>query len=316
MKKLLAFLLMTAMILSLAACAGDEVEPEGHNRREREERPETPESNEPPTDDEPVLPPDEPDEEDIPEEAFTLPENLLLLEMIGYYFNEEGSIILGNWETECPFDLYREYFFGTWDGDESWGRAWIIDDSEKNNMGGWFVGTYRVGDVLLEVSHVQVEGGISWIDMNQPDIMYATGGGHLGDGEYIMHVNGIERYRISVLTRTDAPVNEPENGFLSYLRQLEMAEKYGIDIAMLSDIEDFADYQLWRDSYYCYKPIYLISEEPEKLVLKTTLSQWHFGDAEVDVVYTLERIDGEWVRTLEVDEEQFEAVKAALTEMQ
>jgi hypothetical protein len=54
-------------------------------------------------------------------------------------------------------------------------------------------------------------------------------------------------------------------------------------------------------------PIYLVSEEPDKLVFKSSLT-WPdiIKGFNIDVVYIIEKINGEWERTVEADNEQFE----------
>jgi hypothetical protein len=62
-------------------------------------------------------------------------------------------------------------------------------------------------------------------------------------------------------------------------------------------------------------PIYLVSEEPDKLVFKSSLiCGWLMRGLVVDIIYTTEKINGEWERTVEADNEQFEEIFNGLFE--
>jgi len=236
------------------------------------------------------------------------------LELIGYHIDEKGYIhINGNWKNECDPDTYRKYFFGTWEG-WSWSNPdmfLIIDDSQKNNCKAWLTGgIYHEENALIFIGYGNATVGVYWLDIDEPGIMYCmevVGGNDIGFNTWYSIFDG-EDFNISFLLKTDEPINQPENGYLSILRIRELSEKYNIAREMLTTIDDYSEYSLWLDEMYTNYPIYLISESPEELVLKSQLGQWLFGEEKVDIVYTIEKVNGEWVRTVEIDQEQLERI--------
>jgi hypothetical protein len=267
-------------------------------------------------------------EDDPPVEIEPELPDLRPLELLGYHVTEDGVIYTyGDWEI-CEPDVFREFMFGVWEGEVfmNWDdelqkqkEYLIIDDSEKgfshnlrfaNNY-------YRKGDtIIFYYSDYQTGVGISWLDMNNPNTMYWEWlyGGYNNIYRFPSYIEKEIRY----LTKTDAPINEPENGYMSRLRLYELMTEYDIDFEMIFRIEHDVyvrgQYLLFiMNGGFCTFPIYLISEEPDKLVFESEL-MYGYGFAYMDVTYTIERINGEWVRTIEVDEEQFKERLNRLTE--
>lgn len=230
-------------------------------------------------------------------------EALSALAMVGRQ-TEDGKVFfdIDLWTHSEDHDLFREYFFGTWEYVRQYGALsnFIIDDSEKSSL--WsYSGFYKIDEnVLAFTMWGNAEGRIFWLDINDPDRMYeaACAAIQLHQYQWIDH-------ETAVLTKTDAPPNEPENNYLSDIRLREMSRDYGIDIQMLTWIicETDIEYKGKKiattlDSEYC--PIYLISESPDKLEFKTQVAN-SFEKLEIDTRYTIEKIGGEWVRTVEFD---------------
>jgi len=244
--------------------------------------------------------------------------DLSALELLGdYTVDDRGSIIINifSYEKECTFQNYREYFFGVWEG-----KIWpytneyitIIDDSEESNFvlhGSFF---WVSDDVIAGISIGFANNGFYWINTNEPDKMYCEPFYALSDGSFGLDSykwSDDANYEINYLTKTNVSVNQPENGYLSSLRLRELANEYDIEWETLTYIDDFNEYNLWRDERSENYPIYLISESPDKLVLKSQLGQWVYGEEKVDIIYTIELVNGEWVRTVEIDQEQLERVR-------
>jgi len=254
-----------------------------------------------------------PDEDETSAESVTHEIDLSPLELIGYTISDTGDILVGNdWGEELDIDVYRKYFFGTWEGSH---RNFIIDDSQKRNMKGWWLmgGFYQVNEnVVAFIDHYQVEAYIYWIDINYPKIMYHLTAAYLEENNYeLFNVNLVSFTQLPYLTKTNAPINKPVNGYLSPLRLREISKNYGIPLEMLACIDEYGDYMLFLDmTYYSNYPIFIVSENENKLVLKSTVGNpfaFPYEDIEeiiIDVEYTIEKIDGEWVRTIEIDEEE------------
>lgn len=238
------------------------------------------------------------------------------LELLNYSANEteEYSVIsFYEWETISDFSLFREYFFGTWkmtDGMEfqkGIGKeSFIIDDSEKclnfarkANLRA-HDNYYKVSEnVLAFTMNSNAEGYLFWLDTNQPDTLYCI-------PYYPSHVSFKPFVSISgnaepaVYKKTSAPINEPQNGFLSVYRLYELSREYGIDFDMLVNIEydDKSGEMLYHDDRYQFYPMYLVSEAPEKLVLNTLLGNVMAAAEEVEVNITFEKIGGVWKRNV------------------
>ncbi|MCH5200176.1 MAG: hypothetical protein J1F60_04365 [Oscillospiraceae bacterium] len=225
----------------------------------------------------------------------------------GEYRVDEGALTVMD-----DYDLFRRYFFGTWKGRTS-AQALIIDDSlncynitERPNI--WCSGEfYRIGDSTLAF----VMGGsggpeVFWLDMNDPETMYAAYG-CIGTGEpqfdYIWSINGAAMPQVSSLEKSDVPPNDPEENFLSIFRLREISRDHGIDFALLVEMTfGYED----ENGMYCvlahnanamFYPVYLVSESPDKLEFRTTVGSGWPEDKGFEARYTVERINGEWVRT-------------------
>lgn len=242
------------------------------------------------------------------------------LDLIGCYIDEEGHyrIDIYNWQKSDDFDLYRKYFFGTWENNLGvFGKyipLYVIDDSEKafliNNRGWRFTGFYKISEnVLAFAINDNAEVEIFWMDINYPDIMYADdlNGGH----------DDIENWKPNILTKTDSPINEPEENFLSIYKLYEMSRDYGIDFDMLVDIEYDTDIYIGDDSYfvthdgmvwakllhddwYQFYPVYLVSEAPDRLEFKTRIGNIMYDNSEIDAEYTIVKINGKWSRNVKL----------------
>jgi hypothetical protein len=246
------------------------------------------------------------------------------LELLGSFYEESDRLWVDgdDWE-ECDPDVFREYMFGTWENPEStsgWfnnGRFSLDDSEETLRFSLQFASGYlRRGDTIIFYCSGYAEGGIFWLDINEPNIIYHEGlQPHYDDSRYWFPAFSRQMYgEIKYLTKTDMPINEPQDGFMSRLRLHELMRDYGIDSDMIFRIthefyagENFHSFQMTGGSYSL--PIYLISEEPDKLIFKSSLiCDRVIRGLVVDVVYTIEKIDDEWTRTVEFDWEQFENI--------
>ncbi|MCL2697993.1 MAG: hypothetical protein FWE74_07915, partial [Oscillospiraceae bacterium] len=281
-----------------------------------------------------------PDEIEPPAQPEPEPEeypNLKPLELLGYYIDEDGNVWvdISDWEI-CEPDVFREYMFGTWEGQAwmNWDDEYLqlkdyffLDDSEEtysHNLR-FAYKYYRYGDtVIFFCSNYQVEGAIFWLDINEPDILYNEILYSRAEGVYTLakfsqaHIpprNLSEE--ITYLIKIDGYVNEPENGYMSRLRLYEIMRDYDIDFELIFDIRhiEFIDGQyihFTMDGYFNTFPIYLISEEPDKLVFKSSVSE--MWEAFVDVIYIIEKVNGGWTRTIEIDQKQLEAATFKMNE--
>jgi hypothetical protein len=261
------------------------------------------------------------------------PHNIKALSLIGYYEDENGNIytVSDNWEL-CEPDVFRQYMFGTWEGSSflNWGEPYFVfDDSEASEPANLknAVEFYRNGStIIFWASDRQTGGAIYWLDINEPDILYSEGVfGGWNEGHTFFNLSmarsGDENFnlnhQINFLTRTDTPINQPQNGFMSRLRLHEIMRDYNINFDMLFDIRHIETVggqflHFVMDGYYNTFPIYLISEEADRLVFKSEL--WQFRYSFVDVTYTLEKADGEWIRTININEEQLAGAVAKAVE--
>lgn len=237
---------------------------------------------------------------------------LAALELLDYYIDIGGHYQAGsdNWKASEDYALFRKYFFGVWESELSYGNdeskdRLVIDDSEKatimtdHNI--WFGGQfYETKNNVLVFINGSVEGSIMyWIDTDKPDTLYSVCGG-IGDYNWIYSNNRGLCLDVPELTKSDEQPNEPTDGFLSMYRIYEMAYKYGIDIEMLTDIEYPERIGLVHDAYANFYPVYLVSEESDKIVLKTILWNYYYEDqsSAINADCTIEKINGEWKRTV------------------
>lgn len=227
----------------------------------------------------------------------TLPNSPLSLIGVSY---EDGNyrVDTESWEVLTDCDIFREYFFGTWDSDGSilGSSEFTIDDTENSSLFAqesplWLRDFYRVsGDVYAFIADGNAVSWLFWLDGSAPDTMYFE---EMNGGIFYDHLNS----GTTVLTKTDEPIKQPENAFLSIFRLREMAQKYGIDTETLLNIEyDIGkDYMLYHDKYQNY-PVYLVSESDDEIVLRTKVGN-PMTKEEISVEYTLSRENGAWKRT-------------------
>ena len=243
-----------------------------------------------------------------PGNTLSLPDNLKYypLDLLGFMMYEKGKyhILTDNWQVSDDFDLFREYFFGTWKSpDKTIASELVIDDSEKaflvNNTSFRFQEFYIVSDnVLAFVINGNAESELFWLDTNYPYTMYYEP----LNGDWLYQV-GESNHKTAVYTKTDEPVNTPENNFLSIYKLREISRDRGIDMDMLLNIEytdKTSGEKLLHDDWYQFYPVYLVSEKPDKLVLYTTLGNAMTDTEKADVSYTIEKVDGVWTRTEEI----------------
>lgn len=243
------------------------------------------------------------------------------LDLLNYYIDSDGFYRVDQ-DTLKPtedYELFRKYFFGAWEGSFSLPSAFeqdglIIDDSLKSyimtDIDVRLAGFYEVnGHVLAFINGSSGGSSIHWLDTDDPDTMYIAWGG-VGEHNHFWSTNedGSPAACPTVysLTKTDDLPNQPEENFLSIYKLHEMSRDYGIDFDMLVSIEyenEDGTERLWHDDWAQFYPVYLVSEAPDKLVLKTTVGNVYSPDEEAEAVYIIEKIDGEWVRTVEIDDE-------------
>lgn len=307
MKRFFAFLTAAVMLFSVAACGGNT----GTEQTAAAAPPSSTSAEEPPvtttafvTDLPPTTSPDEPPVTTTADTAEPFEEkDLSALAMVGYVVDDEGRIYFDSdlWSYSEDYDLFREYFFGTWENVEEYPWTWIIDDSEQSNL--WFFGGfYKVDEnVLAFTMSGNAEKRLFWLDKNDPERMYeeaSEGGGQLYQFQRKDH-------KTAVFTKTDAPPNEPENNYLSRIRLRELSRDYGIDIHEMIYIDCITDREVDGEKTTVhldagYYPKYLISEAPDRLELKTSVGNG-FLDVVFDARVTFEKVGGEWVRTVEFD---------------
>ncbi|MDR2532743.1 MAG: DUF6273 domain-containing protein [Oscillospiraceae bacterium] len=254
-------------------------------------------------------------------------DDLLPLKLLGYAIHEGEMLILqDNWTDTLTTNDFRRYFFGTWEktGDKDiWNpRAetdestlFTIDDTIDTRLhvqmiDGGFHDTGHGAIVYIVSGGLVNDKAIYWIEFNNPDVLYYTSGYNHND--FNERYGDVYRsydftgsiFEVSIYRRTNAPIAEPTDGYLSNLRLREISEEYGIWWHFLTwmTLIDEEGEQFRRDDQLGFFPIFLVSEEPDKLVFKTQVS-WGLYEVFVDVIYTIERINGEWVRTIESDVE-------------
>lgn len=253
--------------------------------------------------------PEEPDDPDRAEKLAVIEESegaRSALDLIGFVSDGVNSWTDSeDWREAKNLSLFRTYFFGTWENADEiigeWAPLLVLDDSEQSFFARYrgyrFGEVYEIGTNVLAFT---TEGTLFWIDRNDPEYMYAE---HftmwLGTRISFNGSGAAEGKAPVVLTKTAAPPNEPEENFLSVFKLFDLSREYGIDDSLLTELEWGSFY---RDNNYNYAPIYLVSEAPKKLVLKTTLENHSWvTDESGGAVYTLEKVNGEWVRTIEFE---------------
>ncbi len=256
---------------------------------------------------------DDPAEES--ESLFASEEDKAAFELLGDYDaslstyptrHVELHITGESWEKSEDYELFREYFFGSWEKD-NWETPLVIDDSEsawlaKDCHNSFLMDFYKVGeDVLVFQVGSAVGGALYWLDKNVPDTLYWADGAPGGSPNGIF--SGEDGFPHAwIFHKSDAAANEPENNYLSVYRLREMAQKHGINYEMLVKFE-LADVVpeevMWSghdDRYYFY-PMYLVSEADDRIEIKTQAGDVYSYAVDIEII--LERVDGEWVRTIE-----------------
>lgn len=270
-------------------------------------------------------------ESSTPVSSVTLPagENTPPLDLLGFIGFGQGKYFIATdiWQKSDDYELFRKYFFGTWEtSDTSFSEKMVIDDTEQ----AYFCKTnpfrfdnfYIISEnVLAFVIQGSGEYELFWLDINSPETMYhepyveywqtnsippesadneSFGGGWLYDIEDLPH-------KPAVYSKTAypdyAPINVPEKDYLSIYKLREMSRDYGIDLDMLVKLEycdKISGFNLLHDDWYHFYPVYLVSEEPDRLTLNTTLGNTKEDIEKAEVTYTIEKVDGVWKRTEEI----------------
>ncbi|MCL2019472.1 MAG: DUF5050 domain-containing protein [Oscillospiraceae bacterium] len=227
------------------------------------------------------------------------------LELLNCIIDEDGYILVPyddwafdptqwHWHSDVPRDEIRQYFYGIWSGLNRYnGNYLIIDDSQKCNIqqSFSFYGYFRVSENVLVAIGAGNTGEIHlyWLDTNEPETMYYDS--FLGAVPEAVFRSSSSSQSFRKLTKTENSLNEPQNGFMSWLALEELAERHDIPVDLVTSVEDVNTYTYWTDKLY---PFYLVSEEPDKIVLRVELFTMA-GESPV-VISTIEKVDGEWVR--------------------
>ncbi len=238
------------------------------------------------------------------------------LSLLNCRTNEDGAYCIDQtaWNASDDYDLFRKYFFGTWEGcfrfpEYPEQERLIIDDSEKS-----FIMT-ETGIKMLDGFYETSDGALAflvgsdsgsaviWISLDEPDTIYMVWGGvtsplwsHDENGEYSTAPV------VYTLRKADEPLNEPENNFLSIFRLREMAREYGIDSKLLVSIDYESDgTTLYHDDWYHFYPMYLVSEAEDKIVIRTSVGNVLEKDlSPLNVTCTFEKTEGGWNRSVEL----------------
>jgi len=171
-------------------------------------------------------------------------------------------------------------------------------------------------NTIVCIATGQVEDKIFWVDMDNPDTLYYMSAS-FNSADYEgadFRKFGYRATDFFSMTKTSQSINQPENGYLSEYKLFDISNNYGIAYDMLTFIEyefnepvyGFDNYEmttLYHDTLYADFSIYLVSESPEKLVFKTKIgdSGMAYVIEPIDIIFTIERINGDWVRTVELD---------------
>ncbi|MGN0620128.1 MAG: hypothetical protein ACI4J7_14025 [Ruminiclostridium sp.] len=239
------------------------------------------------------------------------------------YIGEDGNYYLntGSWEKIEDFDLFREYFFGSWENTEGvgivGGDTLVLDDSEKSFIAS--VPDYRLSDghfyrtdenTLAFFMNGNAEMYLFRLDTRTPDTMYMEPCYYMSENEVMLFTAASDSYIPARYSKTDSSVNLPEKNYLSIFRLYEIAREYGIEPDMLINLgydmlTEKGCVKLLHDDWYQFYPVYLVSEEAEKLVLSTRVGNLMYPDFEKKVTVSIEKIGGKWTRKVEAVEEFF-----------
>lgn len=237
------------------------------------------------------------------------------LSLLSCRADEDGTYCIDQttWKSSDDYELFRKYFFGTWEGSFRFPeypeqKRLVIDDTEKSfvmtETGIRMLGFYEAGVHALAFMIGSDSGSaIIWITPDEPDTIYMTWGGMTSplwsrneSGEYSTAPV------VYTLKKTNEPLNEPDGNFLSIFRLREMTREYGIDTDFLVNIEYESDgTTLYHNDWYQLYPMYLVSEAVDKIVIRTSVG--NVGDIDlkpVDVICTFEKAEGEWNRSVEL----------------
>lgn len=247
---------------------------------------------------------------DDPEYEYVAQSGYPALDMLGgCYIDEEGLYRVSdeNWEVCDDYELFRKFFFGVWNEQ----LPTIIDDSESTefaDVNRFFKDFYKVSNSVLAFTTGGSAGGmLYWIDMNNPDMLNYTFGSP-GDFPNGIASGELGEPMIFGLAKSDKVIidtseEELMNGYLSVFRLREIAKEYGIDYSMLVDFEfETEDGTQYHDDRYYFFSMYLVSESENRLELRTTTGNSdtaYAGKEQAKVTVVIEKINGEWVRTVE-----------------
>ena len=239
------------------------------------------------------------------------PADLSVLRLFNYEICEENYIWLLylNYMEPLPPNDFRKYFFGTWESEKP--RTITFDDTVKNHFRGIHYDYHYNAEynAVIYNTFTPIDGvnTFFWIYCDEPDKMYIT---HLDSyyheiPRYYMRFPNDKYHEpdVSVYKIVDRNVAEPEDGYLSDLSLREIQLDYGINSNLLYDIE-FGNFV--RDNDFFNMPIFLLLKTTDKFVFKTVLINYDGNqyiptdDDIIEIIYTIEKTDDEWVRSIEV----------------
>lgn len=227
-------------------------------------------------------------------------DNWDILELIGYFVEEIANrqyAVINRFEQEFNPELFRKYFYGFWENEHGLividDAGYSVDDNYMCIDRDFFTGQVAIlGDFIITDG---VTGGVRrtcWVDINNPDVMYMNNDYIVGDTE-----SGETFY--TIFNKIDMPPREPPDNRLSTLGRLEFARDYEIGLDMLFYADEILENgkKFYMDNRIFGAAVYVISEAPEKLELHAILDVVE-GINDVDeIMFTLEKINGKWVRT-------------------
>lgn len=236
----------------------------------------------------------------------------LALSLLNCRVNEDGAYYIDQTNLSDDYELFRKYFFGTWEGSFCFPQApekkrLVIDDTENS-----FVmtdtdikilnGFYETGaHVLAFMTGSSAGPATFWISLDEPDTLYTAWGGTMNSPLWSRNESGEYSNEpvVYILRKTNEPLNEPENDFLSIFKLYEMAKEYGIDPELLVKIKYEIDGTiLYHDDWAQLYPMYLVSESDNEIIIRTSVGSVYETEIEpIEVLCTFERTDGEWNRS-------------------
>jgi len=243
---------------------------------------------------------------DLSETSIVVTDNDVL-KLIDVQKNEDGNTIVNtdSWQILNDYDIFRQYFFGVWNENNSdFAEEFIIDDSEMDflvqNHVFYFNNFYKVNDTTVAFDiRGNADRMLFWIETDNPNNMY-----YVNLAENWLYSYDLTQ-TIGLYEKTDLRPNTPENDFCSVYRLREIARDYDINFDMLVDVEYQATPNsdwLFHDAKYQFYPVYLSEKSTGKLVFRTTLGNVAAAAKEIDVSIFIEKTNGEWVRIIRVDD--------------